>query len=193
TKNPDAERRIWAYPQPDVEIMRDAYRLRYALIHYISAASREAYETGMSLCRPMYYDYPEATEAYEFKDQYMFGDDLLVSPVTQAVAAESQLATRSVWLAPGEWIEWSSGARLRGPARVERTFAIDEWPVYVRGGAIIPMQRNVEHKLGQAGDAHLNPLVLDVFPGASGKTRVYEDAGDTLGYKTNQFAWTTIS
>src|SRR5690242_821142 len=69
TKNPESERRIWAYPEPYSDIMRDAYRLRYSLIPYIYTAAREAYDTGISMLHPMYYDYPEAPEAYDFKDE----------------------------------------------------------------------------------------------------------------------------
>ncbi|MCU0646153.1 MAG: hypothetical protein MUC94_18080 [bacterium] len=85
TRNPNAERRIWAYPTDYFLIMREAVLLRYALIPYIYTASRNAYDTGVSICRPMYYDFPESEDAYLFKDQYMFGDDLLVAPITEPI------------------------------------------------------------------------------------------------------------
>src|SRR5262249_52765567 len=140
TKNPEAERRIWAYPEPFADIMRDAYHLRYALIPYIYTASRQAYDTGISLLRPMYYAYSETREAYDFKDQYMFGDDILVSPVTKPAADATQLAERTLWIPPGSWINLSTGERVQGPAVITRNFAYDELPVYLRGGAIIPME-----------------------------------------------------
>jgi len=136
TKNPEAERRIWAYPVDYFLIMREAFLLRYALIPYIYTAARQAYETGVSICRPMYYDYPEASEAYEFKDQYLFGDNLLVAPITAPVSPDSLLASKTIWLPEGTWIEWPTGARLQGPARLVRTFALDEIPVYVKAGSI---------------------------------------------------------
>ncbi len=188
TKNPDAERRIWAYPPRYAETMRDAFLLRYALIPYIYTEARAAYDTGISLLRPMYYDYPEAPEAYEFKDQYMFGDDMLVSPVVGAESPESQMATRSIWLPPGQWIEWFTGARLQGPVRVERSFTLGEIPVYVKAGAIIPMQPKMRH----TGEKPVDPLILTIFPGESGATKVYEDAGNDLGYKKGEFAYTEV-
>ncbi len=189
TKNPNSERRIWAYPPEYAETMRDAYLMRYALIPYIYTAAREAYDTGISLLRPLYYDFPEAAEAYDFKNEYLFGDNMLVAPIVAPVAAESGLATTSIWLPPGAWIERYTGARLQGPAKTERSFDLQEIPVYVKAGAIIPMQPKMRH----TGEKPVDPLVLEIFPGAaSGSTRVYEDAGNDLGYKKDECAWTEV-
>lgn len=188
TKNPQAERRLWAYPAQYAAMMRHAFLLRYALIPYIYTASRETYETGVAFLRPMYYDYPEAPEAYEFKDQYLFGDRMMVAPIATPVDAANLLAPKSIWLPEGEWMEWSSGARLKGPARLERSFAVDEIPIYIKAGSIIPMQPKMRNTRAKPVD----PLLLNVFPGASGATRIYEDEGDTLGYKHGEYAWTTV-
>ncbi len=188
TKNPLAERRIWAYPVDYFLIMRDAILLRYALLPYIYTAARQAYDTGLAICRPMYYDYPEIDDAYRFKNQYLFGNDLLVAPITTPVSPDTMLATKSIWLPPGEWFEWFTGTRLQGPARVRRQFAIDEIPVYVKAGAIIPMQPQMRN----SGQKPVNPLILTIFPGQSGDTRVYEDEGNTLGYQQDICAYTPV-
>src|SRR5207245_9399791 len=119
---------------------------------------------------------------YEFKDEYLFGSDMLVAPIASPLGEESRLATKSIWLPPGTWIEWFTGTEFKGPAKIDRSFALDEIPVYVKAGAIIPMQP--KHGVDQ--------LILTIFPGDSGEARVYEDAGNTLGYKTSELAWTTI-
>ena len=188
TKNPDAERRIWAYPEENYRAMRDAVLLRYALIPYIYGAARTAYDTGISLCRPMYYDHPETDEAYAFTGQYMFGDDMLVAPVTDTVRKESLLASKKIWLPDGGWYEWATGTMLRGPAVVERTFALDEIPLYIRAGAIIPMQppmRNTQEK-------PVDPLILTIIPGTGGSARLYEDQGNSSGYQHGECVQTTL-
>ena len=81
TKNPDSERRIWAYPLEYADAMRQALVMRYALIPYLYTSARKSYETGVSIVHPLYYDYPEMDEAYAFRDEYLYGDDLLVAPV----------------------------------------------------------------------------------------------------------------
>lgn len=188
TKNPEAERRIWAYPPQYASVMRDAFQLRYALIPYLYTQSRRTYDTGVAFFRPLYYDYPNAPEAYEFKDEYTFGDDMIVSPVVTELDKTTQLATKVIWIPEGEWIEWSSGAHLKGPAKVERSYALNEIPVFVRAGAVIPMAPKMEYSEQKPVD----PLILTVMPGPSGETRVYADQGNSLGYKSNEFSWTAV-
>jgi len=188
TKNALAERRIWAYSPAEFDAMRGAFNLRYALVPYIYTAAREAHETGVSLVRPMYYDHPEQEDAYRFAGQYMFGEDLLVSPVTEPLDSLSLLAEREVWLPDGEWYEWYAGARLDGGEAVVRSFALDEIPIYARAGAVIPM---APPRL-RVGDLPSDTIVLTLIPGADGGTRLYEDAGNDEGYLRGEYAWTAI-
>ncbi len=190
TKNPDAERRIWAYPEPFAKVMRDAFLLRYALIPYLYTAARQTYETGVAFLRPLYYDYPDRDEAYEATHEYLFGDSMLIAPIGAAVDEQTSLATQPVWLPPGTWIEWFTGSALDGPGRVDRRFGLEEIPVYVKAGAIVPMQPKMRH----TREKPVDPLILTVFPGAAtGSTRVYEDEGAGLGYTQHAFAWTPAS
>ena len=189
TKNPASERRIWAYPPEYFLMMRDAILLRYAMVPYIYTAARQTYEGGISICRPMYYDYPDQKEAYDFKDQYLFGGDLLVAPVTAPVSADSLLTTKSIWIPEGTWIEWFTGKHVRGPAVLERHFALDEIPVYVKAGSIIPMQP----KMKNTHEKPVDPLILTIFPGNKGATRVYEDQGNSLDYQRDQYSWTNVA
>ena len=188
TKNPEAERRLWAYPHSEFLLMRDAFLLRYALIPYIYTASREAYDTGISICRPMYYDYPDDDDAYAARDQYLFGDALFVAPVTTPVREASLLAEKEVWIPEGEWVEWFTGSRLRGPVHVRRFFELDEIPVYVRAGGIVPLQPKMSH----TGALPVNPMILAIFPGDSGSVRIYEDQGDATDYQRGACSWTPV-
>jgi alpha-glucosidase (family GH31 glycosyl hydrolase) len=192
TKNPEAERRIWAYPEPYSSIMRRTIHLRSALEPYIYTEARRTYDTGVAFLHPLYYDWPEQEDAYTAKSEYMFGENLLVAPVTRPVASDSQLAFERVWLPPGAWTEWETGKRFTGPAWVDREFSIDQIPVYVRHGAILPMAQPPDH----LGQAPLDPLVLTIFPlddGQSSRYTLYQDAGDTRDYQEGQAAWTAIS
>jgi len=188
TKNPDSERRIWAFPAEYASTMRDAFILRYALIPYIYTAARESYDTGVAMLRPMYYQYPDAPEAYDARDQYMFGDDMIVAPVTAAADLDTELAGQSVWLPQGEWIEWQTGARLKGGQRYVRNYSLSQIPVFVRAGAIIPM----EPKMSHTGEKPVDPLILEALPGMKDEARIYADEGAGLGYKDKAFTWTTV-
>ena len=191
TKNPDAERRIWAYPLPYSEVMRDGFQLRRALQPYIYTEARRTYDTGVAFVRPLYYDWPEASEAYQAKGEYNFGDSLIVAPVTSPMQTDSELATQKVWLPSGEWIEWPTGRRFLGPATIEGRFSIREIPVYAKAGVIIPMQ------LASSDNARNSPrpLVICIFPLADGHEAsytLYEDSGRSEDYKLGICAWTKI-
>ena len=191
TKNPESERRIWAYPEPFSSILRSTFQLRYKLQPYIYTEARRTYDSGVAFVRPLYYDWPEAKEAYESKNEYLFGDQMLVDPVVTPSDKQSGLATEKVWLPKGEWIEWPSGKHLSGPISVERSFSIDQIPVYVREGAIVPMQPEMSY----TGEKKVDPLMVTVWPLASGQSTsysLYEDNGVAEQYQHGVYTRTPI-
>jgi alpha-glucosidase len=191
TKNPDAERRIWAYPEPYSDIMRDVYHLRYALLPYIYTEARRTYDTGVAFLHPLYYDWPEAAEAYTSKNEYVFGVDMLVSPVVAPGDKVTGLASESVWLPAGDWLEWQTGRAFHGPTTVERNFSISQIPVYVRAGAVVPEAPPMQY----SNQKPLDPLVVNIFPLAVGQSStytLYEDAADSRAYQHDADARTEI-
>lgn len=191
TKNSESERRIWAYPEPYADILRGVYHLRYAMQPYLYTEARRTYDTGVAFLHPLYYDWPEANDAYSARNEYTFGVNLLVAPVTKPVDAASQLAAESVWIPDGEWIEWGTGRHLTGPATLERKFSIRQIPVYVRAGAIVPMQPEMPY----TGAKPVDPLILNVFPMAEGRQSsytLYEDSSSNNAYTQGQAAWTEL-
>src|SRR5580698_3245532 len=191
TKNPDSERRVWAYPEPYADLMREAFVQRYALEPYIYTEARRTYDTGVAFLHPLYYEAPEAAEAYSVKDEYFFGDELLVAPVTRAAGKETQLASRTVWLPEGEWFEWQTGAHFKGPIMLVREASIQQIPVYAKAGSIVPMQPQMKY----TGEKAVDPLLLKIFPLQDGQTsayKIYEDAGNSTGYKRGEEAFTKI-
>jgi alpha-glucosidase (family GH31 glycosyl hydrolase) len=191
TKNPEAERRIWAYPEPYSDIMRSVYHLRYALLPYIYTEARGTYDTGVAFLHPLYYDWPEAEEAYNSKNEYVFGADMIVSPVVASGDKITGLAGEAVWLPEGDWVEWQTGSRFHGPTTVQRKFSVSQIPVYVRGGAIVPEAPPMQY----SNQKPLDPLIVNVFPLADGQRSaytLYEDAGDSTAYKQGSDVRTEI-
>jgi len=182
------ERRIWAYPLDDFYIMREAFHLRKAMLPYIYSAAREAHDTGISLCRPMYLEFPEADNAYNFKNQYMFGNDIIASPVTQPMPENSLLVQKDIWLPKGEWIELMSGTILDGDMIHQRSFALNEIPLHIKAGAIIPNASRNE----TSGEYGTDPMILTIYPGKSGSTSIYDDHGNTNDYINNAFSTTPV-
>lgn len=178
TKSPAAERRFWEFPEPFGPLMMECVRRRYALVPYLYTQARRAFDTGVSLLRPMYYHWPEHDEAYRARDQYMFGDDLLVAPVTAPCDEASEMAGVRVWLPSGNWIDTARGLHLEGGRWLDAGYMLAEIPVFVRPGTVI---------WGQRPERRLNPggylrLTVTVYPGASGTGWLYEDDGVSCDY-----------
>ena len=191
TKNAETERRIWAYPEPYSSILRSTFQLRYALEPYTYTEARRTYDTGVAFLRPLYYDWPDAAEAYDSKGEYVFGDQMLAAPVTAPVDKTTGLATEKVWIPKGEWVEWPTGKHLTGPTSVDRSFTIDQTPVYLKAGSIVPMQPPMRY----TGEKPVDPLIVNVWPmeaGAHSNYSVYEDSGVAVEYQKGVFARTPI-
>ena len=178
----------WVFDKEYCDIIRETIRQRYVMAPYIYTMARKGYDDGLSLCRPMYYDYPENKEAYDFGNEYMFGDDVLVAPVT--TPAKDGYAQVRVWLPEGEWYEWHTGALLEGNRIVERSFAIDEYPIYVKAGAILPLYLENVMNLNNNDEE----IAVTVFPGGSGTTafNLYEDNGNDKNY-ASEYAVTKLT
>lgn len=177
----------WVFDNEVTEILRGIIRRRYDMVPYIYTMARKSYDTGESLCRPMYYDYPEAEEAYEFRSQYMFGDNMMVAPATAPM--KDGYTEVKLWLPDGEWHELASGQNLQGGKVYTRHFALDEYPVYLKAGTVVPMYGEDVMHLDNNDEA----IILNVVPGGvSSEFTLYEDNGDDKGY-VDEYATTSIS
>ncbi len=174
------ERRIWKFKNFD--LMNQAVKLRYSLVPYIYTAAREAYDTGVSLCRPLYYEWPEDNRSYSNESEYMFGNDMLVAPIAEATDAAGQVK-RKVWLPEGKWYDVCRNELVEGDMEKEDSYSTEDIPYFIRQGSVIPCNPDIEH-LKSASPL----LVLKVIPGADGTGRLYEDEGDTENYKNGAFS-----
>ena len=180
SKNALQERRVWAYPPEYSEPMQKAIRLRYDLSCYIYDAAREAYDTGVSICRPMYYDWPECDESYSMKEQYMFGDLILATAVCSPVSPDTGLATREIWFPEGcDWYDMATGMVYRGGQKLFLQYTINENPWYVKAGSILPLADETINSLQERS----NVLRLLVVPGDGESEYLhYEDDGVSQAY-----------
>lgn len=190
TKNAGLNKEPWVFSYPVTRILRNIVKERYALNPYIYTMARKTYDNALPLCRPMYYDYADSPQAYEMKNEYMFGDDMIVRPVT--APRNGAKATADVWLPKGnDWYEVASGKLIKGGQTVNDGFQLDEIPVYVKAGSVIPMYADTLKNL-RGND---NPVVVNVYPSdgdCMSKAEYYEDAGNDKQY-ASQYAVTPLS
>ena len=166
-------------------ICRKYLDLRYRLMPYIYSAVRESTQTGMPIIRALWLHYPDDPAAVSRGDEYLWGRDMLVAPVIEKGATE-----RKLYLPRGAWHDFWTKERIEGGREVTRKVDLETIPLYVRGGAVLPMGP-VKQYTGEKVDA---PLTLAVYPGANGSFLLYEDAGNGFEYRKGewmgiQMAW----
>ena len=177
------EPRVSELHNPEVEpVCRKYLNLRYRLIPYLYTLAREAHNTGMPILRAMWLHYTTDRKAIECGDQYLWGRDILVAPVTEKGATR-----RNVYLPPGKWYDFWTNAELRGGREIARSVDLATMPLYVRAGAILPFDP-VRQYTGQSVDA---PTTIRIYSGADGKFVLYEDDGISLDYtRSRNVTWT---
>ena len=178
----------WVFTEEYTNVIRQTVRQRYDMAPYIYAMARKGYDEGIALCRPLYYEWPEAQEAYDvkFRSQYMFGDDMLIAPVTKPMT--DGFAEMEIWLPEGSWYELHTGVLLEGGAVVKRHFALDEYGVYIKAGSVLPFYGEEVNNLNSNDE----DIYVTVFPGGEGCFEMYEDAGNDKDY-AESYATTHIS
>ena len=181
----DEQRLPWQYPQPVRDITDEFLRLREALVPYTYTLAAQAHATGLPMARPLYLDYPDQPAAYTNPEEYLYGSDVLVAPVTSPGA----VAHATVWFPPGRWIDYFTGATFDGPADHDLGRAPDRMPVFVRAGGIVPEQPvDVPPSTAPTG-----PTIVKVYSGSAGDFSLYADSGSGLGYTRGQYSETPIT
>ena len=174
----------WAYGDIYADICRDMLQLRYRLIPYIYALAYEASQTGLAYIRPLILDHPEDPQCFDRSREFMFGDDLLVAPVTDEGARQW-----SVYLPAGRWTDFWTGEILEGGRSHLVDAPLERIPLFVRAGAIIPTGPVVQHLNGYAPER----IELMINPGANSSFTLYEDDGETNKYRDGQSARTRFT
>jgi len=172
-------------PQPgdlhhaEVEpICRKYLELRYRLLPYLYSAVRECAKTGLPVMRALWLHYPDDPVAVARGDEYLWGRDLLVAPVVEKGAT-----SRRLYLPRGVWYDFWTGERVEGGRELTRPVDLETMPLYVRGGAILPLGPVKQY----ADEPVAAPLEITVYPGADGVFFLYEDDGRSFDYRRGEW------
>ncbi|WP_158825025.1 glycoside hydrolase family 31 protein [Mucilaginibacter lacusdianchii] len=179
-------REPWRFGPENEAIIKKDIEQRYRLLPYLYSTFYEASQTGMPVSRTLAIDYTYDKSVYfeDYQNQFMFGDALLVAPVV------SYAHTAKVYLPQGAWYRLSSDERYTGGNTYEVDAPLTDLPVFVKAGAIIPMQ-NIVQSTADAGDGVMQ---LHVWQGDKPTSFIYyEDDGNTYDYEHGAFYKRTIS
>jgi alpha-glucosidase (family GH31 glycosyl hydrolase) len=162
-------------------------RLRHRMIPYIYTMNRLTNFMGQPLIKPMYYDHPDSTEAYKVPNEYMFGSEIIVAPITEKTSHTTKMSCAKVWLPEGRYTDIFTGRIYQGK-KVLKMYR-DTWsiPVLAKEGAIIPLSSDGESNNWK------NPENMEIlaFRG-NGSFKMYEDDGETKNYENGEFAETVF-
>jgi hypothetical protein len=166
----------WYYGRRGADLLRKYFTLRTQLIPYTYTYAWRAHQESLPILRPLYLEHPDLEEAYRHPHEYFFGTELLVAPVLDPGGRQT------VWLPPGDWLGFFDGRHYQGGRTFTAQYAVEETPVFVRAGAIIPEQSASEYSDAKP----LDPLILNVYGSGSGRFELYEDDGSSLNYDAPQ-------
>jgi alpha-glucosidase/alpha-D-xyloside xylohydrolase len=155
-------------------ICRQYLDLRYRLLPYNYTLMRESVDTGISAMRALWLYYPNDPETVKLGDEYLWGRDLLIAPVVEKGAT-----SRHLYLPAGTWFDWWTDQKVEGGKWVDRPVDLTILPIYVRAGAIIPLDPLRQY----TAQPVTKPTTLRVYPGADGTFTLYDDDGKSLGYR----------
>lgn len=121
----------WEYGDAFLKDFRLATELRYKLMPYIYAQSKDCTERGLPMLRALFVEYPDDPGSWLIDDQYLFGKDILVAPMIE------NTPSRNVYLPPGTWIDYQTGQSYAGGWHKIKPGTI---PVVmlIREGSVIP-------------------------------------------------------
>jgi len=169
-----SETEMWKYG-PEVEKILTQYdQLRYRLLPYIYSAAWGVTNRGEILMRALPFEYPNDPALRDIDDQFLFGDSLMVNPVTQKGAT-----SRSVVLPVGAvWVDFWTGQTYRGGQTIVADAPLDRIPILVKEGSIVPLGPIV-----QSASEPEDPLEIRIYTGKDADFQLYEDSGDSYSYE----------
>lgn len=171
----------WVFGDRVERICREYIELRYQLLPYLYSLFWQASTTGAPILRPLLYHYPNDPQTYALHDQVLLGPFLMAAPIYHPGKEH-----RVVYLPQGTWYDWWSNERYDGPTHILSHAPLERMPLYVKAGAIIPMQPVMQY----VDEFPLSELTLKIYPGESQWT-LYEDDGRTFEYQSGGCKTTT--
>ena len=136
----------WKYRAEVYKCAKEWLNLRHKMIPYLFTMDYRTHKDGIALCEPMYYSYPNNENAYSVPNQYMFGSELMVCPITQPQHKELNMGSVDAWLPKGRWVDIFTNQSYEGDKNITLFRDLDSIPVLAKEGAIIPLSTDKGNK-----------------------------------------------
>ena len=202
--------------EPVYDAIEKMIRLRYRLIPYLYSTAWQVTSNNESYLRPLFSDFAADKKVWDMTDEFMFGRSILACPILdpqyteekiirtnamtgwdrQSAVDNSQLTvdftamkTATKYLPKGtDWYDFSTGKRYKGGQMVKLTTSLQDVPMFVRAGSIVPLGPVMQY----VGEKTWDDLEIRVYPGADGQFTLYEDEGDSYNYEKGVYSTITF-
>ena len=194
----DFRRELWEFDRPEApfyQALLKANRARYELVPYLYSLAGQAYLEDASIMKPLAFGFSEDRETWRIKDQYLFGDAMMICPVTEAyyfgADKSKQIGERCVkriYLPAGcGWYDYWTESYYEGGQWILADAPLERIPVFVRTGAILPKKA-----FALSVEEQMEEMTICVYSGKDGEFLLYEDAGDGYGYEKGDYRLTKL-
>ena len=183
------KREPWKWDVKTQSIVRSYCQLRHRLIPYIYSEAYKYHKVGLPLIQPLYYQYPEIYDETDYKNEYYFGTELFVSPITKPKDQVMNRSVEKIFLPKGTWYDFKTGKKYLGNKRYILFYKDEDYPVFARDGSIVCMA-DLENNLNITNPPET--MEIHVFPGKSNQYNLYEDDGFSNLHKDGYYLLTRV-
>lgn len=173
-----SETEIWRYNDAFESTARKFIDLRYQLMPYIYSQAWQITQNSRQLMTPLAYHYPQDQKTWEIKDQFFFGESILVGVVT-----EYEQRQKDIYLPAGDWYNYWSGEKVSGGKSITVSTPLDQTPLFVKAGSIIPFGPKIQYATQETDE----PLTIKVYPGQDAEFVLYFDDNESYDYEQGEF------
>lgn len=184
------KREPWLWDVKTFSVVKEYLKLRHELIPYIYTESYKYYRTGLPLIQPIYYKYPEIYDEPLYKNEYYFGTELFIAPITTKKDVLMNRTVQRIFLPDGVWYDFKTGKKFVGGKRYVTFYKDEDYPVFAKRGTIIPKAILDDDDLNNTDNPRKMEIII--FPGRSNTYKLYEDDGISSKFEEGYYLITDI-
>ena len=182
------KREPWRWDIKTYTIAKQYLQLRHKLIPYIYSEAYKYHKFGDQLIKPLYYQKKELYDDFNYRNEYYFGKELFIAPITTPKESVMNVVIHNFYLPEGIWYDFVTGKKFPGGRKYTSFFRDQDYPVFARQGAIIPMGYN--DNLNDTTPP--KNMEINIFPGKSNTYTLFEDDGESDLYRKDFYLLTQI-
>ena len=183
------KREPWMWDVKTYTIAHEYCKLRHRLIPYLYAAAADYSRNGKPLVQPVYYASTEIYDEPLYINEYFFGKELFIAPITKPKDVTMNRSVERIFLPQGVWYDFKTGKKFIGDKRYVVFYKEEEYPVFARAGGIIPLAM-IDDNINNTNPPQ--KMEIQVFPGENNIFRLYEDDGNTKLYQNGYYIVTVF-